>query len=464
MTHARRRDRDASRVERYRREQPSDPSGAPHRWPRPAHPPRARAPRPSISPPTDRGPPPFLRSSGPAPRPGHARCRPQASVTRWVSPRPPAVVARAGAGGDAASMDSPAPLLLTADAGLVADLRRLGAAAGTAVEVASPAGARPEWLRAPIVLVGSDALATLVASAPTRRERVHVVGMAPVPDAVFRDALTLGAESVLELPAAESWLVQSLADSADGPVAPAPVVGVVGGAGGVGASTFAAALAARAAHDAGDRAPVVLVDADRLGGGVERIVGLDPVDGTHWAGLAESAGRLGSRSLRDALPSQRGLAVLGWGAGARPRLEPALVREVLRAAQRGTALVVADLPRWSDPAATELLARCDHLVVVAGETVPAVAACAQVLGSATAVPHVHLVVRRSGTGAAPAEVASALDLPLRAVLGHQRGLDEAVGLGLGPLPSRRGPLPRAVRAVLRAIHETRAAPASTSRR
>ena len=361
-------------------------------------------------------------------------------------------------------MSSPAPLLLTADASLVADLRRLGAAAGTAVEVASPAEARPEWLRAPIVLVGSDALATLVASAPTRRERVHVVGMAPVPDAVFREALALGAESVLELPAAESWLVQSLADSADGPVAPAPVVGVVGGAGGVGASTFAAALAARAAHDAGDRAPVVLVDADRLGGGVERIVGLDPVDGTHWARLAESAGRLGSRSLRDALPSHRGLAVLGWGAGARPGLEPALVREVLRAAQRGTALVVVDLPRWSDPATVELLARCDHLVVVTGETVPAVAACAQVLGSATAVPHVHLVVRRSGTGAAPAEVASALDLPLRAVLGHQRGLDEAVGLGRGPLPSRRGPLLRAVGAVLRAIHAAGAGPVATLRR
>ena len=380
---------------------------------------------------------------------------------RAVSTRPCAVLARPGVDGDAASMDSPAPLLLTSDASLVADLRRLGAAAGTTVEVAPPTEARAKWLRAPIVLVGSDALTALVASAPTRRERVHVVGRGQVPDTVFRDALTLGAESVLELPAAESWLVQSLADSTDGPVAPAAVVGVVGGAGGVGASTFAAALAALAARDAGDRAPLVLVDADRLGGGVERIVGLDPREGTCWARLAESAGRLGSRSLREALASGNGLAVLGWGAGARPELDPALVREVLRAAQRGTALVVADLPRQADPATVELLARCDHLVVVAGETIPAVAACAQVLGQVAAVPHRHLVVRRRGAGAAPAEVARALDLPLRAVLDNQRGLDEAVGLGLGPVSSRRGPLVRAARAVLQAIHEAASLPSAS---
>jgi hypothetical protein len=43
------------------------------------------------------------------------------------------------------------------------------------------------------------------------------------------------------------------------------------------------------------------------------------------------------------------------------------------------------------------------------------------------------------------------------VMSDQRGLDEAVGLGLGPLRSRRGPLGRATRECLAVLRTERRA-------
>ncbi|MGH3717204.1 MAG: hypothetical protein ACRDT4_27635, partial [Micromonosporaceae bacterium] len=48
------------------------------------------------------------------------------------------------------------PLLITADGRLLDDLLRLGALAGTELQVApDPAAARPLWRDAPLVLVGA---------------------------------------------------------------------------------------------------------------------------------------------------------------------------------------------------------------------------------------------------------------------------------------------------------------------
>jgi hypothetical protein len=44
-----------------------------------------------------------------------------------------------------------------------------------------------------------------------------------------------------------------------------------------------------------------------------------------------------------------------------------------------------------------------------------------------------------------------LQLPVLATMADQRGLDEAIDLGAGPLRSRRGPLARAARAVADAL-------------
>ncbi|HEX5769910.1 MAG TPA: septum site-determining protein Ssd, partial [Nocardioidaceae bacterium] len=265
------------------------------------------------------------------------------------------------------------------------------------------------------------------------------------PDGLFRAALAVGAESVVELPAAEAWLVETLTDSADGSAGRAVVVGVVGGCGGAGATTFATALAVAAASVVH---PVTLVDADPLGAGIERVAGIEE-PGSGWASLLESAGRLGSRSLRASLPQREGLAVLGWGGQARGELDPQVVREVASAAQRGSELVVVDLPRYVDRATSELAVRCDHLVVVTPLQLASLAATARVVASVLPlVPRALLVTRGPTSALDPGDVAEVLGLPLGAAMHDQRGLEEAVELGLGPVRRRRGPLARAAKAVL----------------
>lgn len=342
------------------------------------------------------------------------------------------------------------PILLTGDPTLAEELHRLAAAAGVGLAVfAEPVEARSCWTGAPLVLVGEDRLTALADAVMPRRGGVHVVARRPVPDAGFRAALVVGAESVVELPAALQWVVETLADCADGSVGRAPVVGVVGGCGGVGASTFATALALAAVTVV---PAVTLVDADPLGAGLEALAAVDG-DGAGWGSLMESAGRLGSRALRAALPRRDGVAVLGWGTGARAELDAGVAAEVLGAAQRGSDLVVLDLPRYPDNASTQMLLRCDHLVLVAGLTLGAVTAAARVVAATVPiVPQAHLVTRGRVSGLDPDEVAATLGLPLAAVMSDQRGLREGVELGQGPLRSRRGPLGRAVRAVLARLH------------
>ncbi len=348
----------------------------------------------------------------------------------------------------------PRSLLVTADAALAAELQRLAAAAGVPLDVVAAEQARAAWAAAPVVLVGADAAVEVAAARPSRRPAVHLVAGESRPDSLFRQALEVGAESVVELPAAETWLVEVLTDTADGAAAGGVVVGVVGGCGGAGATTFAAALAAanaRADH------PVTLVDTDRLGGGVERVVGLEEADGSGWSPLLETVGRLGSRSLRAALPRRGHLAVLGWGSHRREPLVPEVVREVVSAARRGSSLVVVDLPRYLDPATAEALARCDHLVLVVPLDVAAVAAAAGVVADVVPLgPEVHLVARGPATGLDPEQVASVLGVGVAAVMTDQRRLRESVELGLGPLVSRRGPLAKAARAVLARVAGARA--------
>ena len=206
-----------------------------------------------------------------------------------------------------------APLLVTRDDALLADVLRLAAAAGTTLDVAHDAvSALRGWASASLVLVGADLAPTLAEQRPPRRDQVHLVAAGTVGDPLFRWALALGAVDVVELPAADTWVVELLTDVADGTNRLALTVGVVAGSGGVGATTFAGALALTAAA----RRPAVLVDLDPLGPGVDRVVGrdADPDDpGVRWDGLAGSHGRLGSRSLRDALPTIDGLAVADLG-------------------------------------------------------------------------------------------------------------------------------------------------------
>ena len=63
-----------------------------------------------------------------------------------------------------------------------------------------------------------------------------------------------------------------------------------------------------------------------------------------------------------------------------------------------------------------------------------------------------LVVR--GTGAEPGRVSELVGAPVVASMADQRGLAEALDLGLGPVRSRRGPLVAAARQVLGGVVPT----------
>lgn len=355
-------------------------------------------------------------------------------------------------------MDATAPLLVSADPLLVADVQRLCAAAGVLLEVVrDSAQALRLWTGAPVVLVGEDCATALAACSPPRRQRVHVLGRSPVSDGLFKDALGLGAETVAGLPASETWLVELLTDVGDGSAVPGVTIGVIGGSGGAGATVFAAALAQMATASG----RTLLVDADPLGAGIDRVLGLEASDGIRWDSLLQTTGRLSSRSLREALPRSRGLSVLTWPTDRPASLQAFAMREVLSAGRRGFDAVVVDLPRHREAVVDETINRCDHVVLVSTLTVPGVSSAARMAHRLPEMtPSRHLVTRGNRAGVSPESVSRLLRIPLLAAMGDQRGLDEAINLGAGPARARRGALARAARSAATSLLDSRKAAAA----
>lgn len=338
------------------------------------------------------------------------------------------------------------PLFVTRDETLLDELLRLSAAAGVAPDVAheAPAALR-SWSSAPLVLLGADLAGQVAMLSPPRRAAVHVVALGDVPDQLFRTALAVGAESVAALPESASWLGEALTDLGEHPGTRGLTIGVLGGSGGVGATTFACALGQLAARTG----PAVVIDLDPLGPGIDRVLGLEDRDGVRWDELGRTTGRLSARALRDALPRHDGLGVLTWQAGPHGSLQAFAVREALSAAQRGHDTVVLDLPRFRDALVEEVAARCDHLLVVTAPTVAGVASAARVCADHPDRGTLRLVLR--GAGADPDDVARVVGVPVIAEMRDQRGLTEAIDLGLGPVRSGRGALGRAGRQVLQRL-------------
>ncbi|MGW3826348.1 septum site-determining protein Ssd [Streptomyces sp. NPDC005071] len=194
------------------------------------------------------------------------------------------------------------PLIVTEDVQLLDDLLRLCAAAGAEPEVhhTLPEG-RGGWERAPMVLVGDDAAPRCRGVA--RRQGVMLVGRDQDAPDVWRRGVEIGAEYVLRLPDAESWLVDQIANAAEGVGRPALTVGVIGGRGGAGASTLACALAVAAARS-GRR--TMLIDGDPLGGGIDVLLGGERAEGMRWPDFAHSKGRVGGGALEESLPALHG--------------------------------------------------------------------------------------------------------------------------------------------------------------
>ncbi|THC50477.1 septum formation initiator [Streptomyces sp. A1499] len=339
------------------------------------------------------------------------------------------------------------PLILTEDVQLLDDLLRLCAAAGARPEVhhGGP-GCGEGWDSAPLVLVGDDAADRVRGAA--RRRGVVLVGRDQDDSGVWRRAVEIGADHVLLLPDGEQWLVDRIADVAEGVGRPALTVGVIGGRGGAGASTLACALAVTAAR-AGRR--TMLVDADPLGGGLDVLLGGETADGLRWPAFAASRGRVGGEALEESLPELHALRVLSWDRGEAVAVAPEAVRAVVSAARRRGGVVVVDLPRRVDEPVAEALAQVDLGLLVVPPELRAVAGARRVAAAAGLVLRDLRVVVGAGAGrGAPAgrggldseEVARLLGLPLVGDAPWEPGLAAAQAAGVPPGGLARGPLAR----------------------
>ncbi|WP_433291327.1 septum site-determining protein Ssd [Pseudonocardia sp. CA-142604] len=344
-------------------------------------------------------------------------------------------------------------LVMVSDPDLLDTILRLAAAAGCDLHrTIDAAQARPHWPRAPLVLLDAAAAQQCAqAGLPRRGEVIVTVRGEPAPP-VWQHAVAVGAEHVISLPQAESWLVAALTEAAEGPGRNGAVLAVVGGRGGAGASVLAAAVAVTAVRE-GSR--VLLVDCDPLGGGLDLVLGAEELGGLRWPDIGVGGGRVPATALHAALPApavaRRGggeLGVLSCDRSAHAP-SPAAVRSVVEAGRRAGETVVCDLPRYPTEAAVAALSSADLTVLVVPAEVRSCAAAARV--AAVLAEHggpVRLVVRGPAPGGvAASEIARALGLPLLAAMRPEAGLARA--LERGDAPGRpRGPLAATAHTVL----------------
>jgi secretion/DNA translocation related CpaE-like protein len=342
------------------------------------------------------------------------------------------------------------PLVVTADPDLLDDLLRLAAAGGTEVDVApDPVAARARFAAAPLVLIGADQAAACRRARFPRRPRTVVVGHPPALEAVWEVAGQLGAEHVAELPTAEPWLVDRFAERAE-PAAPGRTLAVIGGRGGAGASILAAALAVTAVSE-GHR--TLLIDADPVGGGLDLVLGWEGMDGLRWPSLAGAAGRVDPPALLKALPHRGDLVLLSF---AREDVLPVpgeAMAATLDAARRGRDVIVADLPRRLDDAATLALEAADQTIIIVPAELRATAAAARI---ATVVrmhcENLAVVVRGPAPGKLKAhEVARSIGLPLAGSLRPEAAVCRALEKGDAPAADGRGPLAELCKRLIREL-------------
>ncbi|MCK9895160.1 septum site-determining protein Ssd [Frankia sp. AgB32] len=322
-----------------------------------------------------------------------------------MSPAPPLLTAAEARG------PADRPLLVTGAPDLLDDLLRLADAAGVDATVAAdPAAVRRSWAHAPLVVVGMDRAQACIAAGLPPRPRVVLVGTRVEDRSVWSAGTRLGADHVVFLPAAESWLVRILAEFGGPTRRAATTIGVVAGRRGSGASTLSAALALAGQRHGLD---TMLVDADPRGGGL----------GTAFARLmptVEGAPRPAARPPSPGTASGRygELSVVYWDQQCGPEL-PTAAMETLLATARATAdLVVVDLPWQPDPAAALALETCRTTLVVLRADPPSIPTARRVCSAVRRrCGDVRAVVRTvAAVELAPAKVGELLGTPLAGVI------------------------------------------------
>ena len=332
------------------------------------------------------------------------------------------------------------PLLISSCLPLIDEVVRLASLVALEVQVAPDmTAAASHWLTAPLVIVGSDV--TVDAHNLGRRARLVVAHLhkddddALVQRDMWRFAVEVGAEHVVELPEGGRWLVESLRECAEGPARNGKVVCVLGGSGGVGASTLAVNVAICAAR-MGVRG--LVVDADPWGGGLDLLLGAEDITGARWADLHHVSGHLPAGHLDAALPRVADVAVLSCTRTDAGLPAHETMTAVLAAGRRSHDLVVVDCSRCADDLLSVVLAASDAAVLLVGDHVRATAAAARRHGwLRTKVASVQVVQASSPRGIPGDDIAHALGVELTATLPHVPSM--TVRADEGDLPA----LPRA---------------------
>ena len=330
------------------------------------------------------------------------------------------------------------PLLVSTDSDLIDECSRLAAASGTEVHVTTHAMSdRSRWTQASIVLI--DVPSALGVSDLPRRSGVIVVTQGAsdsVDPAAWRAAVAIGAEQVACLPDAETWLIERLGASTDEPSREGRLVAIVPASGGAGASTLAAACAVRAAAQGRSS---LLIDGDRLGGGIDLVLGGENVTGIRWPELIDTRGRLATSAFRDVLPTMNGASVLSWDREGSPDATVDAWGAVLDAGTRGFDVTVVDLARELSASAATVLTRAHAVVLVVAARVRGAIAAARWLEEISALTSdIRVIVREKPGGVRPESIGQILRLPVSGVL------------PAGSSFSDDGDLPRIPEAVIRA--------------
>lgn len=355
---------------------------------------------------------------------------------------------------------NPRPVALLDEEGVLDDALRLAAAAGCELNrVVDVTALRQHWSGAPLVLLTGSTAAQAAAAGLPRRPGVLVVCPEAATQDVWQTAVTIGAEQVLTLPAAQQSLVTAFADAVESPGRGAgTVIAVAGGRGGAGASVLASAIAL---IELRRNQNALLVDCDPLGGGLDLLLGMETDHGLRWPQLRLTGGRVAATALRAALPGAtagRGqLTVLSCDRDAADPA-PEAVSAVIEAGRRAGDTVVCDLCRLLPDAARTALERTDLAVIVLPAEVRAAAAAARVAERMRGHGvHPLAVVRGPAPGGLPpTRIADAAGIPLLTGMRPEPAL--ATSLDDGRFrPRQRGPLCTAARTVLRATaHRTEA--------
>jgi secretion/DNA translocation related CpaE-like protein len=344
-----------------------------------------------------------------------------------------------------------APLVccVTGDDALHDECARIAAVAGVAFEGVPTAGSDPGlWTRADLVLLGAD----VGELPPQRRGSTVLVGGPADHQTLWQRAAALGIDHVAELPEAAGWLVDFVGrrrtDKPSG-----LVVGVVGGRGGAGASTTASLLACAAAHDG---AAALLVDGDRLAGGLEAALSEHPLEGLRWPDLAAASGAINPEQLAASLPRVDGTALLSWPAGARrsvPVPGPA-VAAVLDAARTAFDLVVIDVGRGRE-GLEDFGWASDRILVVATGTLGGALSAAQLVHELPPVPLGAVIRGGTAEGIDAEHIADLIGCPLVAQIPHLRRAPAAAEAGRLMELARARPIRRLSAAILEALPDTR---------